>query len=72
MKPYESETEAFNYTAPAPLNQRLVLVTKDGRYEIGAWKGPKPGENRTYLGWAPVPVRIPELEAAMKLELEQQ
>ena len=72
MKPRESDNEAFEYGRPAPLNTRLILLTKDGRVEVGAWKGEPPGWNRTYLAWAPLPQRNPAKEAAMKLELEQQ
>lgn len=72
MKPSESQTEKFEYTVPAPLNTRLILLTKDGRIEVGAWKGEPPGWNRTYLGWAPLPARDAGTENLLRLQLEQQ
>lgn len=53
----------FDYINPAPLNQRLLLLTKDFQVETGAWKGPAlPGVNKTYIGWHGMPARDKALE----------
>lgn len=52
----------FDYVNPPPLNQRLILLTKDHRYEFGPWKGEAPGLNKTYLGWHGMPDRDKETE----------
>lgn len=52
----------FNYVDMPPLNHKLLLLTKDNIMVVGAWKGPKPGENKTYKGWAGLPDRDKALE----------
>lgn len=53
----------FDYINPAPLNQQLILLTKDYRVEFGAWKGPAlPDNNKTYIGWHGLPARDKALE----------
>lgn len=57
MKVFESDNVQFHYTEPAPLNQRLLLLTKHNTYEIGPWKGAFLPYNKTYKAWAPLPLR---------------
>lgn len=52
----------FEYNKPAPLNERVVLLEKDGTITIGAWKGPTVGANRRFIAWHPVPARDLDLE----------
>jgi hypothetical protein len=52
----------FEYIKPAPLNQRLVLLERDGKISIGPWKGPHVGANDRLIGWHPLPARDPGLE----------
>jgi hypothetical protein len=52
----------FEYNKPAPLNQRLILLERDGSISTGPWKGPQIGSNARYIGWSPVPARDLDLE----------
>ena len=52
----------FEYIAPAPLNERVILLERDGSMVVGVWKGPTIGSNARYIGWHPVPARDQDLE----------
>lgn len=52
----------FEYVKMPPLNQRLILLTHDNRYEFAAWKGAPPGLNKTYKAWHGAPARHAEIE----------
>lgn len=56
------EDLVFDYVNMPPLNMRLVLLTKDHRYEIGPWKGEAPGFNKNLLGWHGLGARDLEIE----------
>jgi len=62
MKTCENVEVPMEYVKPAPLNQRLILLTKDNRYEVGPWKGAPMPDNKTYKAWAAVPARDVQLE----------
>lgn len=55
----------FEYNKPAPLNERVLLLERDGTISVGPWKGPAIGNNRRYVGWHPLPARNPALERAV-------
>jgi hypothetical protein len=55
----------FDYVNPAPLNERVLLLERDGTVTVGPWKGPATGSNRRYMGWHPLPARNPALERAV-------
>lgn len=52
----------FEYNRPAPLNQRVVLLEKDGTISCGPWKGPVIGSNVRFIAWHPLPSRDLDLE----------
>lgn len=52
----------FNYVDMPPLNQRLLLLTKDNRIEVGPWKGAAPGFNKSFKAWYGLPERDKEIE----------
>jgi hypothetical protein len=52
----------FEYVKPAPLNQRVILLERDGKQSVGVWKGPHVGANERFIGWHPLPARDLDLE----------
>lgn len=52
----------FEYVKMPPLNEKLLLLTKDNVMVVGAWKGGPPGENKTYKGYCGLPDRDKDLE----------
>ena len=55
----------WEYVKPAPLNTKMLLLTKDNQCVVGPWKGePLPG-NKTYKGWCGLPDRDQQLETAL-------
>jgi hypothetical protein len=62
MKNCIKEDLPFEYIKPAPLNQRVILLERDGTVDVGAWKGPVIGSNARYIAWHPLPARNLALE----------
>jgi hypothetical protein len=62
MKNSSNKDHAFNYLAAAPLNQRLILLRKDDKIEVGPWKGEHLPDNKTYKAWAELPAQDLALE----------
>lgn len=65
MKVCVNKDCVFEYVKQPPLNQMLILLTKDNKPVFGAWKGLPLGENKTYKGWIGMPDRDKELERLM-------
>lgn len=62
MQIHTHDGNLFEYVKMPPLNQRLILLTKDNRIEFGAWRGDAPGFNKTYKAWHGAPARDAEIE----------
>lgn len=67
MQIFVNKDTVFEYVKPAPLNHKLLLLTKDNVMVVGAWKGGPPGENKTYKAWCGLPDRDKDLERKMGL-----
>lgn len=52
----------WDYSSLPPLNEKLLLLTKDNQVLVGAWRGGPPGENKTYKAWYGLPARCAETE----------
>jgi hypothetical protein len=67
MKNCTKDDLPFEYIKPAPLNQRVILLERDGSIDVGPWKGPTIGSNARYIAWHPVPARDIDLERKLEL-----
>ena len=56
---------AWEYIQPAPLNKKLLLLTKDNQCVVGVFKGEPLPDNRTYKAWQGLPDRNRETELAL-------
>lgn len=65
MQVFVNKGTKFNYVDMPPLNHKLLLLTKDNVMVVGCWKGPVPGENKTFKAWSGLPDRDKELETQM-------
>lgn len=60
-----NKDSVWEYVKPAPLNQKILLLTKDNQCLVGVWRGAPVGENRTYKAWLGLPDRDQALEKVM-------
>lgn len=65
MKVCVSKLVPWDYVNPAPLNQKMLLLTKDNQCVIGPWKGDPIGNNKTYKAWCGMPDRDKEVERTL-------
>lgn len=65
MKVCVNKDWPFEYIKKPPLNQKLLLLTKDNVLVVGVWKGEPLGQNKTYKAWAGCPDRNKELESQL-------
>ena len=56
------QDSTWEYNKPAPLNQKLMLLTKDNQAVIGVFRGEQLPNNRTYKAWKGLPNRDQDLE----------
>ncbi len=62
MKICVDKSNVWEYIKQPPLNERLLLLTKDNRMVDGPWKGEPLGQNKTYKAWKGCPDRNKDLE----------
>jgi hypothetical protein len=62
MKICVNKDTIFEYVKQPPLNQQIIMLTKDNKAVFGAWKGLPLGENKTYKAWTGLPDRDKDLE----------
>ncbi len=69
MKPSVDKNLIWNYTKPAPLNRKILLLTHGNQCTVGAWKGTQldQGRNLQYKAWFDLPDRDKELERMLEL-----
>jgi hypothetical protein len=56
------QDSTWEYIKPAPLNQKIQLLTKDNQCVVGVFKGDPLPHNKTYKGWKGLPNRDQDLE----------
>ena len=61
------EAQGYRYE-PAPLGQKVLLLTRGGICTIGQWQG---ALGQYFLGWAPLPFRDQQREAELDLEFKE-
>lgn len=62
MKTLTNDGQPWEYIKPAPLNTKMLLLTKDNQCVVGVWKGEPMPRNKTYKAWQGMPPRQRDIE----------
>lgn len=60
-----NKDSVWEYVKQPPLNEKILLLTKDNQTLVATWKGAPLGENKTFKAWLGLPDRDKDLERAL-------
>lgn len=60
-----NKDSVWEYVKQPPLNEKILVLTKDNQTLVSVWKGEPLGSNKTFKAWLGLPDRLKDLERQM-------